>query len=45
MNGRVFNLMLRVNETRLLVLHELLSKINESLCNSKPNQNQIGMMV
>ena len=37
-NVKVFNLMLRVNETKVLVQHELCKckcQLNESVCNSK----------
>ena len=42
MNVKVFNLMLRVNETKVLVQHELCKckcRLNEIVCNSKQNWN------
>ena len=42
MNVKVFNLMLRVSETRFLVQYELCKckcTLNETVCNSKQKQN------
>ena len=42
MNVKVFNLILRVNETRFVVKYELCQckcRLNESVCNSKQKRN------